>query len=428
MKDINKFKDISIDKQQEVESIIKNEVSIGVNLFIKKREELPLFEELLLKKEKECIKLADNKIKELLSQFIYAEDKIIFNDDNFYTLLKQNKEINLNIPQNNKEYDYMIRDISHIKSEEYNNIYAPKKPHWLDIKEKIKIKIKNQCDIFIKETLGNKSFKEEVKYDIKKLEKSIESLNLFNGISKNRFNEVKDLINKNIQETIQRISIETNSLSDWSIIKQLKINEGKDIMNHKIEILRIEELNLNKIKNILIQEVLLYPRFGDIFRNKPELYNIITKELEKKAEEIAQIYINKKKEEIEINKKNEIMLNDLLSYAEEEARKRKESEKTMEVLMAEQKDLKNKIIELEKRPQQQNQQPQPQPQPACFQRPNYGGGSIVDALKSIGANSSYNYRCSIARRNGIGGGDYRGRPHENIEMLRLLREGRLIIP
>ena len=48
--------------------------------------------------------------------------------------------------------------------------------------------------------------------------------------------------------------------------------------------------------------------------------------------------------------------------------------------------------------------------------------------KSIGANSSYSYRCAIAARNGIGGGDYQGRPHENIYMLQLLREGRLIIP
>ena len=97
-------------------------------------------------------------------------------------------------------------------------------------------------------------------------------------------------------------------------------------------------------------------------------------------------------------------------------------------------EFQNKITELQNEINQLRQRPEPQPQPQqqqsppCFQIPNYGGGSIVDALKSIGANSSYDYRCRIAARNGIGGGDYQGRPHENIHMLQLLREGRLIIP
>ncbi len=72
--------------------------------------------------------------------------------------------------------------------------------------------------------------------------------------------------------------------------------------------------------------------------------------------------------------------------------------------------------------------PQTQPQPSFFSVPNYNGCSIVDALKSIGANSSYDYRSSIAALNGIGGGDYQGRPNENINMLNLLKEGKLKMP
>ena len=434
IKDLYKSQGISLDRQQEVKNIFKNEVNSAVNLFKKKREELPKFEDVLLKKEKDCIKLADNKIKELLKHFEYFEDKKNFDQDNFYTLLKQNKEINLNIPQNNMEFDYMIRNISFIKSDEYNNYYAPKKPCWSNIKEKIKQKIEAQCDNFIKEVLGNKSFKQEIKYDIKQLDKKIEALNLFDGISKKKFDEIKELINKKRDETKQRILIQTNSLSDWSIIKQLKINEGKDIMNHKLQSLTTEELNLSNIKQLLIQEVLLYPRFNDVFKNRSDLYNIIINELEKKAEEMAVTYINKKKEEIKKTTENEKALNDLLQFAESEANKRIESEKKFENLINNYnnqiQNLENQISELKNRPQPEPNppQPQPQPQPPCFPRPNYGGGSIVDALKSIGANSSYDYRCTIAARNGIGGGDYRGRPHENVQMLRMLKEGRLIIP
>ena len=61
-----------------------------------------------------------------------------------------------------------------------------------------------------------------------------------------------------------------------------------------------------------------------------------------------------------------------------------------------------------------------------FPIPNYSGGSIADALKSIGAQSSYNYRCTIAAKNGIGG--YCGTPAQNIHMLQLLKGGNLLRP
>ena len=272
VKDLNKNKEITPEKYQEIKNIINSGIHFAVNLFNKKREQLPLFEDVLLKKEKDCIKIADDKIKELLSKFTYAEDKIIFYDDNFYTLLKQNKEINLNIPQNNMEFDYMIRNISYIKSDEYNNILVPKKLHWAEVKEKIKLKIDEICENFVKNTIGNKSFKEEIRYDIKILDKKIESLNLFNGINQNKYNEIKELINKKKEETKLQILFQTNSLSDWSVIKQLKINEAKDIMILKLENLGKKTLNINEIKEILINEVIFYPRFSDMFKKNADFY------------------------------------------------------------------------------------------------------------------------------------------------------------
>lgn len=60
--------------------------------------------------------------------------------------------------------------------------------------------------------------------------------------------------------------------------------------------------------------------------------------------------------------------------------------------------------------------------PACV----YSGVSIVDGLKSIGANSSYSYRCTIAAVNNISG--YKGTAAQNTQMLNLLKEGKLIRP
>lgn len=54
---------------------------------------------------------------------------------------------------------------------------------------------------------------------------------------------------------------------------------------------------------------------------------------------------------------------------------------------------------------------------------NYKHGSIVDALKSIGINSSYNYRKKLAKANNIK--NYHGSYFQNIQMLNLLKQGKL---
>ncbi len=43
--------------------------------------------------------------------------------------------------------------------------------------------------------LGNKKYKEEIKFNINELDKLINSLNLFNGIQNNKHNEIRNLIN-----------------------------------------------------------------------------------------------------------------------------------------------------------------------------------------------------------------------------------------
>jgi len=63
-----------------------------------------------------------------------------------------------------------------------------------------------------------------------------------------------------------------------------------------------------------------------------------------------------------------------------------------------------------------------------FPIPDYRGPSIVDALNSIGFESSLAYRKKIADTNGIGNGNHTSQYNENLEMLRLLRQGSLIIP
>ena len=63
---------------------------------------------------------------------------------------------------------------------------------------------------------------------------------------------------------------------------------------------------------------------------------------------------------------------------------------------------------------------------AYFKKPSKSYSSIVDALKSIGADSSYDYRKKIAAANGIS--NYSGTAEQNTKMLQLLNQGKLKKP
>ena len=68
----------------------------------------------------------------------------------------------------------------------------------------------------------------------------------------------------------------------------------------------------------------------------------------------------------------------------------------------------------------------PTPSDGCFQPCGSGYTSIVEALKSIGADSSYAYRAKIAAANGISG--YSGTAAQNTQMLNMLKAGTLKVP
>ena len=56
--------------------------------------------------------------------------------------------------------------------------------------------------------------------------------------------------------------------------------------------------------------------------------------------------------------------------------------------------------------------------------PNYIGFSLVDALKKINVNSSFDNRKKIASKNGIS--NYKGTNFENLKLLKLLKRGKLL--
>ena len=408
--------EITKNKQKELISYLNNEVNNGVILFNKKREELPLLEKVIINTEKLCNEIADKKIKELLSKFYYQEDKLHFNADNFYSLFKKNEKIISLVPPENKELNDLINEISKKKAYEYNNILIPKLPSWNKIKENIKFQLQDVCNNFYREIMGNKTFKEDIKYDIKNLDNKINSLNLFNNIMQNKHNEIKELI-YNMKENIKaKIENDSNKLSKWSDQRKSLIQEGYTIMLNKSDF-NLGTKDINEIKKILIKEVENTPRFFDAIKNESQKKEIM-KELEKKAEEIGKKYLMKKAEEEkvfrELNEKNKKKAEELQKHFENNLNK----------VSQENNNLKRQIEELIRK--QTPPPPPPPPQVNYFRATPYTGVSIVDGLAAIGEPRSYDYRAQIAARNGIGG--YVGSPAQNLHMLSLLKQGRLIKP
>ena len=57
-----------------------------------------------------------------MSNIHYSEDKIPYNSNNFYALLKKNEKIILNSNKNHQSFNNLINKIIKNKSYEYNNI------------------------------------------------------------------------------------------------------------------------------------------------------------------------------------------------------------------------------------------------------------------------------------------------------------------
>ena len=320
-KELIQNQEISEEKKQEIINIINEEVKKFVLLFNEKKEQMPLIENFMANNEKKFNKICDDKIKELMSQFYYVEDKIPFNADNFYSLIKYQENYNLNSKENNEKFNQLILNISQNKSYEYNNILVAKLPSWNKKKQDIQLKINEKCNEFVNKIFNNKIYKEEITFDMKKLDDSINSLNLFSQIKENKYKEIENLINQIKLNTSDRIKNEKNGLLKWDDQKEKLISKGFQIMIEKSKE-NLKTKNENQIVQILINEVKNYPRFFDSCKNEKQIDEII-KILQYKAKPIAIDYI-KKINEAEEKERNMKEAREARLRAEKIAREEKE--------------------------------------------------------------------------------------------------------
>ena len=94
-------------------------------------------------------------------------------------------------------------------------------------RRKYQLKIDDVSEKFIKNIFKNKSYKQDIKYDIKNLDKEINSLNLLNGMEEKKQKIIIKLIDQKKEETKNQILNFSNNLLNWPEIKNNQINKGK---------------------------------------------------------------------------------------------------------------------------------------------------------------------------------------------------------
>ena len=200
-------------------------------------------------------------------------------------------------------------------------------------------------------------------------------------------NERQDIQLKEIQEIEEKEKFEREKFEREIEIKKKEIEQGKE----KLE------------KEIKVGEIIVKAKFEREKFEKEKIQRDIMRKKIKEMEERMRI----EREKIE----------------KEQKEKKEKAKKELERMLIErEKERRNNIgfgctacLEHFRR-QKHN----------FFPIPPYNGTSIVEGLKSIGVNSSFNFRATIAIKNGIN--NYTGMPGQNIHMLYLLKYGRLLIP
>ena len=125
-----------------------------------------------------------------------------------------------------------------------------------------------------------------------------------------------------IQQTKNKIMNDSNSLSNWSDRKIILIQNGYTIMIQKSNT-DLKTKDLNQIINILVNEVIISPKFFDSCKNENQ-FNEIMSELEKNAKEIGKSYLKKKNEEELKKKEYEEKINNERKQGEEKIKLEKE--------------------------------------------------------------------------------------------------------
>ena len=387
---------------------INNIVNSKINDFIQKQEN-----EITNSIQNENMNQLILYIKKCCYQEEITQEKIIYYYNDFLSLIKKKyQKFLLFNPNNNNLIFQKLKNDYFIHA----NLLKSKIQQWKDA-------LYNFMDIISPEI--TKIIDEISSFNLNKLQQ------IKNNNYKNYYNELENLkkiydfkifnqndYNKKINKIIYQIKKEIDKQ-----INTIESIEQIDNLNEKIK--KIEE---NKIKEEKKYEKMIQELNDNIYAIKLSYEDKITnsiKKIEKLQQDLDQINETNKQKQEELENKiiqqleaQLILKNELIKEKEYIINNNNQAIRELEKKFYSDKGISNEVNNSDVPPLPTNGE--------YFPKTPYDGLSIVDGLLAIGAHNGYNYRCQIAEKNNIK--NYTGEPGQNLYMLQLLKEGKLLKP
>ena len=295
--DIKNNSQITANKKIEIDKIIEREINNTINIFNQKRNNLPLFNEFVDSLIKQCTKIIDNKMEEIINSFHYIEDKKLFNSDYIFSLLTKDQTIYKNCSTKIEEINKKLRELCEIKSKEYDLMVGLSKREWEQIKSDKISKINKICLNYIQKIFSEAEFQEDIKeIDINDLNKLIyESKDFYEDIQGNKINEINKEVDKIVSQIENKIITKKNSFQKWDTIKSQLIQKAYIEMTNKSNS-DLKTKDLDEVTIILVSHLDTIPDFYSQCKTEQRKKELIN-ELKQFSVPIALDYIERAKEE-----------------------------------------------------------------------------------------------------------------------------------
>ena len=318
------------DKKDEIHNIIESEVENAVKSFNCKREKLPLLSEHLNKIIQQCTKIVDDKMKEIIGQFHYLEEKKTFNADFIFTLLTGDQKIYKDCTSKIEEINMKIRELCADKAKEYDLLVQRTKPEWKKIKSEKISAINDICSEYMRNIFSNADFQDDIKkIDTNELKKKIiESKGFYDGIQENKKNEIDSEVDKIISQTEDKIEVKKNGLDNWNSIKAQLLQKAYIEMNNKSKS-NLNTKDASKIIETLVSHINTIPKFFDPCKTEKRKSELIS-EIKSSASPIASDYIKRVEEEERRRREEEERERNYRRMLAEAEERRREAERRAE--------------------------------------------------------------------------------------------------
>ena len=340
---------IQKEKEKEINMLINSEIDNYIQIFNKKLNNLPLFDNFIKELLNKYNILINKEIEWIINKFYYIEDKIDFDTNKIFLFITKNNNIYKGANTKITEINIKLREFCNKKANEYLDIISKKKPEWKKIKKQKILMAEKLLKNFVEKVFKDVCYKEDAKIvkkeDLKIL--IIKSEDIYKNIQPNKINELELAIDNIINKNIDDIKRKINTLPDWNVIKSILLQDAIIEMENCLK-LNIKQ-KINNYKSPLVDEfdIIVEIILSKVNEKKllnqclnKERRNELMKEILEKAKEITENYIKKEKiKKIEEEKREEEIksLEEIIKILKDETEEERKEREKIEKMIGEKK-------------------------------------------------------------------------------------------